>query len=180
MLRIALIYGAISGSIVIAVMIIGFTLTMPNEDYSGGGASQLFGYSVMLVALSMIFIGIKQYRDRELGGVIKFGQAFLTGVFIAAIAGLFYIIGWEIYLAATDHAFINQYTDGIINRKRIAGATEAELQTLIADMEVMKARYANPVYRLPMTFIEIFPVGFLIAVLSAAILRNPRAFPARG
>jgi hypothetical protein len=30
-----------------------------------------------------------------------------------------------------------------------------------------------------MTFIEIFPVGVLIALISAALLRNPRMLPAR-
>jgi hypothetical protein len=44
----------------------------------------------------------------------------------------------------------------------------------------MKEMYRNPLFRLPMTFIEIFPVGLLIALISAAILRNPRILPARG
>ena len=30
-----------------------------------------------------------------------------------------------------------------------------------------------------MTFIEIFPVGFMIALISATILRNPKVLPAR-
>ncbi len=46
-------------------------------------------------------------------------------------------------------------------------------------METFKAQYANPLFRLPMTFIEIFPVGVLVSLISAAILRNPRVLPAR-
>jgi len=30
-----------------------------------------------------------------------------------------------------------------------------------------------------MTFIEIFPVGLLVALISAALLRNPKMLPAR-
>ncbi len=30
-----------------------------------------------------------------------------------------------------------------------------------------------------MTFLEIFPVGLIIALLSAALLRNPKVMPAR-
>jgi hypothetical protein len=39
--------------------------------------------------------------------------------------------------------------------------------------------YANPLFRIPMVFLEIFPVGFIVALISAALLRNPRLLPAR-
>ena len=40
----------------------------------------------MIVALSVIFLGVKRYRDQELGGVIRFGTAFMLGLGIAAVA----------------------------------------------------------------------------------------------
>jgi hypothetical protein len=40
--------------------------------------------------------------------------------------------------------------------------------------------YANPVFRLPITFVEMFPIGVLISLISAAVLRNSRFLPARG
>ena len=175
MTRIALIYGLIAGAITITVMSLGI-------HFSGGegaGASQVFGYLVMLVALSLIFIGVKRYRDRDLGGVIKFGPAFLLGLSIAATAGLAYVIGWEIYLALTDYAFMAGYTEGIIEAKREAGVSGAELDKVIAEMEALQRNYANPVFRMPLTFMEIFPVGLLVALLSAALLRNPKVLPAR-
>jgi hypothetical protein len=45
-------------------------------------------------------------------------------------------------------------------------------------METMQRQYANPLFRLPMTFLEIFPVGVLITLISAAILRKSEALPA--
>ncbi|MEM8772313.1 MAG: DUF4199 domain-containing protein [Pseudomonadota bacterium] len=176
MLRTAIIYGGISGVIVIGVMTAGIAMS----GGEGGGSSQLFGYTIMLLALSLIFIGVKQRRDKEFGGVIKFWPAFLTGLSIAAVAGVFYVIGWEIYLASTDHAFIEQYAAGVIEKKRAAGASAAEIEKLTADMAKMAENYGNPLFRVPVTFTEIFPVGFLIALISAAILRNPKALPARG
>ncbi len=176
MTRIALIYGGISGAIVIAVMTAGI-------HFSGGegaASSQFVGYLIMIVALAMIFMGVKRYRDRDLGGVIKFGPAFGLGLAIAAIAGLIYVIGWELYLASSDYAFIHEYTAGVIEKKRAAGVTGAELEKLIADMEAMTKSYANPLFRIPITFSEIFPVGLIIALLSAVILRNPKVLPARG
>ena len=46
-------------------------------------------------------------------------------------------------------------------------------------MAEFRASYADPLYRLPMTFAEIFPVGLLISLVSAAALRNPRVLPRR-
>jgi uncharacterized protein DUF4199 len=176
MLRIALIYGAISGAITIAVMTLGYALAT-SENATG---SQVIGYSIMIIALTMIFIGVKNYRDNDLGGVIKFGPAFLLGLAIAGVAGGFYVAGWEIYLAVTDYTFINNYTAGIIQAKRADGVSGEALNKIIADMEVMKLQYANPFYRIPMTFIEIFPVGLVVALVSAGLLRNPKVLPARG
>jgi len=75
---------------------------------------------------------------------------------------------------------MENYTAAMIEAKRQAGVTGPELEAFIAEMERAKADYANPLYRLPATFIEIFPVGLLIALISAALLRNPKIMPARG
>ncbi len=172
--RIAIIYGAISGTIAIGVIIIGAL-----AKNAGSHDSAAFGYLIMVIALTMIFIGVKSYRDRNLGGVIRFGPAMALGAMIAAVAGLFYVAGWEGYLAATGNRFIEEYAAGVIEAKKAAGVAGEALQSEIAKMEAMKANYANPFFRVPMTFLEIFPVGIVIALMSAAILRNPKAFPAR-
>lgn len=172
--KIAFVYGAIAGSIVIGAIIAGFAL---GSDH--GGQSLWFGYLTMILALSMIFLGVKRYRDRHLGGVIKFGPAFVLGLAIAAVAGVFYVIGWEGYLAATGHKFMAEYAAAILEAKKAAGVTGEALQAEIAKLEEMKTNYANPLYRLPMTFIEIFPVGLVIALISAAVLRNSNVLPAR-
>lgn len=175
MTRIILIYGALAGSIVITSMLIGFALS----DGEGFGSSQLIGYLFMLVALSLIFVGIKKYRDRDLGGVIKFGTAFMMGLGIGAVAGVMYVAIWEVHLAMTDHAFINNYTAGIIEAKKADGLAGAELEALVAKMEEMKEQYGNPFYRLPITFMEIFPVAAIVALISSLLLRNEKFMPAR-
>lgn len=176
MARIALIYGGIAGIITISVMTAGIVFS----GGEGAGSSQFVGYLIMLVALTLIFLGVKRYRDRELGGVIKFGPAFGLGVAIAAVAGAFYVAGWEGYLASSDYAFIHEYTDGLIEKKREAGVTGEALDKFITEMEAMVQTYGNPLFRMPMTFMEIFPVGLIVALISAIVLRNPKALPERG
>lgn len=174
----ALKYGAVSGAIVISVIIAGVLYA----GGPGGGhatSSMWFGYLVMIVALSMIFLAIREYRNKTLGGVIKFLPALGLGVMVAAIAGVVYVIAWETFLATTNYPFMENYIAQMIANKREAGVTGAELDAYIAQMQEMQTAYANPLFRLPMTFIEIFPVGLLIALISAAILRNPKVLPAR-
>lgn len=176
MKRIIFIYGGISGFIVVSSTLIGILLA---QGEGGGTFTVWMGYLIMLIVLSVIFVGIKKYRDQECGGIVTFGAALLVGLGISAVAGAVYVAVWEIYLAMTDYAFIGDYAQSVIAAKRAAGVDAETLQATIAEMEILETRYASFLFRLPMTFIEIFPVGILISLISAAILRNRKFLPAR-
>jgi hypothetical protein len=176
MVRTALIFGALAGLVVIGAIVTALSLSKGE----GVLASEWLGYLVMILALSLIFFGVKRYRDQELGGVIKFVPAFLLGLGIAAVAGAVYVVVWEVYLALTDYAFMEAYVASVIEAKRAEGVSGQALEAFKSEMQSMKDTYANPLFRLPMTFLEIFPVGLLIALVSAALLRNPKLLPARG
>ncbi len=173
-MRYALVYGGLAGGIIIAVICLGIALDLP-----GHMTSPLFGYTVMLVALSLIFVAVKRYRDVEGGGVIRFGRAFMLGLGVALVASLIYIIGWEIYLAAAGADFIADMSAAMLRQMESSGASAADIARFRADMDWMAARYPDPLFRIPVTFAEIFPVGLVVALVSAAILRNPRVLPAR-
>jgi hypothetical protein len=175
MLRSILIYGLIAGLVVAIPMNI-MLMLFPHGE---GGGGYISGYTLMIIALSFIFVGVKRYRDRALGGVIKFLPAFLMGLGISAVAGVIYVIAWEISLSMTDYTFMNDYVEAAIAAERAKGVGGPELDAFIAQMERMKVMYANPLYRLPMTFIEIFPVGVVISLITALLLRNRRFLPAR-
>ena len=68
-----------------------------------------FGYTVMVVAMIFLFVGVKRYRDVEKGGVIRFLPALGMGLAIGLVAVIAYVVIWEIYLAATHYAFIEEY-----------------------------------------------------------------------
>jgi hypothetical protein len=136
-------------------------------------------YIVMLVALSMVFVGIKQYRDKVLGGVIQFAPALGLGLAISAVAGIFYAVAWEIAQVFMKFDFADFYAKGMVENVRAAGGNPeavAQAETRAADF---LALYSNPLFRVPMTFLEIFPVGVLVSLISAALLRNSRLLPAR-
>jgi hypothetical protein len=171
MQRTILTYGLISGAIIILGMIATIVLSSQHSLW--------LGYLIMLVGLSSILLAVKSHRDKVLGGVIKFWPAFLIGLAVALVAGIAYVLIWEGYLAITHYRFMDEYTASMLASKRAAGISSADYAKMVAEMETMKRQYANPLYRMPMTFAEIFPVGLLVALVSAALLRNPRFLPAR-
>ncbi|KWV92635.1 DUF4199 domain-containing protein [Erythrobacter sp. YT30] len=175
MLRYSLTFGGIIGVLVIALM----TVTLFALGPDAGGTTELLGYVTMLAILSLLFMGIKRYRDLEQGGVITFKQGALVGTGIAVIAALIYTISWEGVLVATDYAFIETYSQSQIDAIKAEGLPAAQEAEKIAEVQAGMEQYRNPLFRLPITFIEIFPVGLVVALLSAAILRFPKVLPAR-
>lgn len=175
MLRLILLFGLAAGLIVIVPMSLNAWEIEPGSPMD----SALVGYLTMLVGLSLIFVGVKRYRDKALGGVIKFLPAFLMGLGISAVAGVIYVIGWETTLRLTDFAFVDSYTSAMVENARAQGKTAAEIEKVVADMADFRRNYMNPAFRLPVTFVEMFPVGVLISLVTAALLRNSRFMPAR-
>ncbi len=163
MQRLILAYGTIVGFVIIVTMTIGIEL---------GHSQEWLGYLIMFIAFSMIFVATKRYRDETLGGVIGFGPALLVGLGISSVAGVVYVAIWELYLAVNDYSFIETYASSIVEARKAAGAGEAELAELVSEVEQFRAQYSNPLFRLPMTFLEVFPPGLLVSLGSAAVLRN--------
>jgi hypothetical protein len=161
MKRIILVYGLIAGTIVGSM----FFITMPlyEKGILTMENGELVGYSTMIVALSLIFFGIKSYRDNHLEGSITFGKALKVGLLITLIASLIYAITWEI-ISNTMQDFVTQMGDKYSEKLKAEGSTQAEI-------DEYKAIYENPFIRFAMTLMEIAPVGILISLLSAGLLR---------
>ena len=170
MKKIVITYGIIAGLITGGLML----ATMPlfvngTVDIDHG---LWIGYTGMVIALSLVFFGIKSFRDNYAGGKITFGKGFLIGVGITFVASLFYVAAWEITFARSGEWFMQQWSTGELNKLKSSGATEAELQTAIQKWDEFVLFYQNPLVRFGMTLMEIFPVGILISLLSAALLRK--------
>lgn len=175
MLRIVLIYGVIGGFIVAVPMLATMSATTAGEIPEN---SALYGYVSMLLAFTMVFVGIKHYRDKVLGGVIRFLPALGVGLGISAVASLFWVVGWELTLAA-GFDFGSAYMDSVVAAAQARGAPAAEIEQIRAETTEFLSMYANPLFRLPITFVEMFPIGALISLISAAMLRNSRFLPVR-
>ncbi len=175
MLKKILSHGLIAG--LIAGVVVSATSIMLTDIPPAVGMA--IGYTTMLIAFTAVFVGIKRYRDVDLGGVIRFWPAFGMGVAMSFIAGVLYVAAWETSVAATGMDFASSYSTTLVEQQKAKGVSDEQLAKFVAEMEQFKIQYANPLYRLPMVFVEIFPVGVLVSLVSAGLLRDRRFMPVR-
>ena len=169
MTRLLLKYGAIAGAIVSAVMVFGFIILDPNDGIKYG---ELLGYSSMILAFSTIYYAIKTYREEFLEGIISFGKAFQIGLAITLIASTIYVISWMIISTYTGDEFINAYFNVHLEKLKASGLTEAEMATKVEAMEQSMEMYKNPFFKAGITYMEIFPVGLIVSLVSALVLKR--------
>jgi hypothetical protein len=169
MLATILKYGTLAGLIVGAWL---FAVAFLMKGHAPSNWGMVLGYLSMLVALSFVFVAIKRRRDLELGGVIRFWPAFGMGLAISLVASVLYVLAWEAAVAMSGMDFAGDYARALIAQEQARGVSAEALAAFTAQMEQFKLDYARPSYRLPMTFAEIFPVGVLVSLVSAGLLRN--------
>lgn len=170
MKKVIVTYGIIAGIITGGLMLATMPLFVNGTiDHSNG---LWIGYTGMIIALSLVFFGVKSFRDNQAGGSITFGKGFLIGLGITMIACVFYVIAWEITYARSGDWFLEQWSNDEIEKLKAGGATEADLQKAQADWTSFMELYKNPIVRYGMTLMEIFPVGLLISLLSAVLLKR--------
>ena len=163
-------FGLIAGAIMSVMMVV----TMPFIDSLGFDKGEVIGYTSMVAAFLLVFFGIRSYRDNVGGGMISFGRAFLVGALITAIASACYTATWEVLYYNFLPDFGAKYAQSTIDRARAQGRSESELAKMRADAEQFAISYRNPIYNSAMTFLEPLPVGLLITLVAAGILRRRR------
>ncbi len=169
MKRLILKFGSISGLILVVIQIISAIIM----NRSGGGfMSELMGYTTMVIALSIVFVGVKQYRDKHLGGSITFGQAFRMGLAMSMIASLFYVVGWMIISSTIVPDFMDKYAEYYMSELHEKGAAPDEITEAEQQMEYYRDIYDNPTLKAGITFLEILPPAIIMALLGALVLKR--------
>jgi hypothetical protein len=170
MKRTILIFGLISGAISSLMMV----STIPFLHKIGTAKGAIVGYTAIVLSFMLVFFGIRSYRENVGNGEITFGRAFLVGIGITLISCAFYVATWEIiYFKFMPH-FMDNYGSHTIEKLRAAGATAEVIQAKINEFNQLKENYKNPLYNSALSFLEPFPVGLLITLTSAGILRKKR------
>ena len=168
MKRNVLIFGLVMGAVLCANMIIMVNMLYNNPEFK---SNDLLGYVVMVVIFSLIFVGIRNYRNKELGGVISFGKAFKTGFLIALVASTVYVVVWLFYYYLFVPDFIDRYTAHVLHQC----TSEAEITAKTEEMENFSEMYESPFFVVLITYAEVLPVGTIVALISSFILKKKKS-----
>lgn len=173
MKKIVLVYGLIAGAFVGAMLMI--TMPLYEREVLDEGHGELLGYATMVIALALVFFGIKSYRDHHQQGKITFGKGLQIGLLITLVASLVYASAWEISYRSMPDSQIQKMSETYFDKLKERGATAEELETAKVQFE---AYQSNVLMRFLITaFVEMFPVGVLISLLSAGLLRKKEFLP---
>jgi hypothetical protein len=164
MTKVVIIFSAVLGTILGANAIYMMNLMVNNPNFEG---NDVLGYAAMVVVFSLIYVGVRNYRNKYLGGVISFGKAFKTGALIALVASTIYVlIGLSYY-----YLFVPDFLDHYINYV-LRHTPEQKLAAKTIEMENYRELYKNPLFVILITYTEVLPVGLVVALVSAVILKK--------
>ena len=164
MKRNVLIYGLIIGTILAINMIFMVSRMYSNPGFKG---NDVIGYTSMVVMFSLIFFGVKNYRNRQLNGNISFGKAFKAGFLIAFVGSSIYVLAWLFYYYLFVPDFIDIYTGHVLKN-----CSPSDLDAKTKEMANFKEMYKNPIFVVLITYSEVLPVGLIVALISSLLLKR--------
>jgi hypothetical protein len=174
MTKIVLIFGLISGAIAAVLMWILMAFVRGGAiDFENG---MIWGYATMIIALSLVFFGIKSYRDNN-GGRISFLKGIQIGILISLISAVCYAASWELYYRGSGQEFLQKYTAYYLDKMKKDGASDADIEKARVESEQFMELYENFFVRFGMTLMEILPVGVIVTLVSAGLLRKRDVLP---
>ena len=174
MKKVVITCGLIAGGIVSGLMAISMVMYTRNPDINH---SYVIGYASMILAFSLVFVGIKMFRDKHNGGAVSFGKAFMIGFYISLIASTMYVAVWALEYKYVFPDFMEKYSIQTINQIKAAGKSQAEIDAKLKEMAMYRDMYKNPVFFTLLTYAEILPIGLVISLISALILKKTKKEP---
>ena len=168
MKKIVLTFGLISGGIAVLAMLV----TLPLVGRVSYGYLTVLGYTIFVACFLMVFFGIRSYRDTVGGGTITFGKAFTVGILITLVSCAIYMMAWDFIYRQFLPTFMDDYLTHMLEEMRAQGATPEALKQQMQENEQFKQWYQNPFIRYAMTLMEAFPVGLLMTLISALMLKR--------
>jgi len=160
-------FGLISGAVISLLMLV----TLPFEN-AIGFHSYVLGYTTMVLAFLFIYFGVRSYRDTVGKGAISFTRGLVVGTLIAVISSVCYVATWEVIYFKLSPDFLTKYQTYELNKAKASGATPAAMAKREEEMKKFAEMYKNPAINAAITFIEPLPVGLVIALVSAGVLRR--------
>jgi Protein of unknown function (DUF4199) len=167
-------FGLLSGGVSALLML----LTVPFMDRIGFDRGEIFGYTAILMSFLLVFFGVRSYRDNVGGGAVGFGRAFTVGLLITLVSCVFYVATWEIVYFKLAPGFADKYAAYAIDKAKASGASQEKIDETARQMAEMKKMLDRPLVNAAITFMEPLPIGLIVTLVSAGVLKKKKKQPA--
>jgi hypothetical protein len=163
-------FGLLSGGVSALMML----LTVPFMDRIGFDHGEIFGYTAILMSFLLVFFGVRSYRENVGGGAVGFGRAFTVGILITLVSCVFYVATWELIYFKLSPGFADKYSAYAVEKAKASGASQQKLEETARQMAEMKKMLDRPLVNAAVTFVEPFPIGLIVTLVSAAVLKKKK------
>ncbi len=157
-------YGAVT--ICLLFLLTWFLLKDSNFEFS-----EALGYLSMVVALSFVYFGIKNYRDQENEGTISFTKGLIIGILISLITAIAFGIIDVIYITYINPDFTETYYNEAVEEMR-QQLSAAEFEVKLKELEQQKALFSNSLFAFALMSGTVLVIGFIISLISALLLQR--------
>ncbi len=168
MKKTVLTFGLISGAVSAAAML----ATIPFADAIGWDKGVILGYTIIVLSALMVFLGVRSYRENVGRGRLTFGRGVAVGILITLISSACYVGTWEIVYFKLMPGFAEKYAAHMVERAKASGASQQKIEETERQAKQFKQMYDNPAINMALTFAEVFPIGLVVTLVSAGILRK--------
>lgn len=162
-----LIFGLVIGIILCINMIIMVDIIYYSD--TGFKGNDVVGYATMVAMFSLLYFGVRNYRNKNLDGFITFGKAFKTGALIALVGSTIYVVVGMLYYYVFVPDFINVFISHLLEN-----TNPADLQAKTEEMANLKEMYKNPLFVILITYSEVLPVGLVVALISGLMVKKKK------
>ena len=173
MKKTVLTFGLIAGAICAVMMLI----TIPVSTRIGFDKGEIIGYTTIILSALLVFFGIRSYRENVAGGRLTFLRGLAVGILITLVSNSCYVATWELIYYKLMPDFGDKYAAHMVDRAKASGASQQKIDEIQRQAQQFKELYRNPFINIAYTYLEVFPIGLVVALLSAAILRKRARSP---
>ena len=167
MFNTALKYGGISAIILGAALLIPFLLLGDaTPDYA---LWEVIGWTSMIVGQVTIVFAMMAWRKANPDKAFPYMKAVGLGLMVSCIAALGFVVADTFYITVVNPEFFNQYAEYEVEKMTAAGASQADIEALMAEYAEMTGT-AGVVFLETVMFISVFLIGLVISLISAAFL----------
>lgn len=163
-------YGRYGGLLICVLFLISWFL-LTDLDY---GVQEILGYASMVISLSLVYFGIRHYRDRENSGSLSLGEGLRIGLGISLITALCFGVLDVIYVKYLNPDFMDSYYTRVLADLEATLPAE-EFQLRKQEMEAQKELFSSAWMNFFLMATTVMLIGFIITLFSSLILKRKPA-----